>query len=1555
MRIHNFPRFNVWLQSGLLVLLAAAIAQAAYTPPSAIKFNATSYADRASRLNATGISSLAAYVSPAACPAKVNLFSQDVTYSVPLLFLTGRAGLNLSLTLSYNSKVWIKSGTTMFFDGEQSWPAPGWRLGFGRIDGVFSGPDSYNHYYYIASDESVHDLRYNSTDSLYESIDSTYLDFSDSTGVLRMKDGTQITFAVQGGTGGYLLPTQVKDRNGNYITVTYTGTGQQISSIVDTVGRTTSFTYNSDGTLASISKSGFGNASRTWSFGYTSYTMSYSFASSLTVNAPTSAKLLTSITNPNSTSQVFTYNGYGQLTEADLKSSSGTLRGKILASWESAPSGGWATSPIPASVGNNDGSNTNTWSLSFGTYTTSVTDPNSVETTTSFFQTGDWEDGLPEQQQIGATALKTVANTWSDDSSALNPRLTQVLTTLNDTSQQSEIQTDYTTYGNPSEIREYDYGVTLNRSTDYSYITNSNYTSRHILNLRATSIVYNGSSSSGTKASSTTYAYDGSPLASAAGASNHDDTNYGTGFAYRGLMTSITQYSNPVTPAGAITHSTTYDMLGNTLTTTADCCIQQTANYSSTTQYSQPDTIVSGAGTTLTTSVTYDSYTGLIASSTDANNQTTHLTYDVMDRLSSSTRPDATVVSTSYDDSSANPAMTVTTPITSSTSSEQTTLYDGLLRPIRGTVLDASSTVYSKSDTQYDGLAQVSQTSLPYTGSTASYWVQVPYDALGRATKVIPPDGSSSSNNVSYSYSGNTIITTDEAGNQTKSKLDAFGRTIETDEPDPSNGNSLTVATTYAYDALNNLTQISQGSQTRSYVYDGLSRKTSETTPETGNITYQYNSYGSVTQRTDARGVVTSYTYDSALNRLTQVSYNVGSTGVPATPMVTYAYGTAASSYNNGRLITMTDGLGSESYTYDQLGRTTQIQKVINNVTYTTSYMFNLANQVVTMTYPSLRVVKYNYDAIGRSTSIQNTANSSNYASSIAYNTANEVTGFNYLNGVTASYGYSAQRLQLTSLSYTEGSQSLFSETFSYTQGGGNNGQIASITDNAAAGRSASYTHDALGRLTAASTTGSTGYPRWGMSWTYDRYGNRTAQSETAGSVPTTSPAVSTSTNQITSMGGSNFSYDASGNPTKDDLYKYKTDAENRLVEVDQLNGTLIATYAYDGNSNLAVKVFGAGRTYYLYQGSQLISEFEDAASNTYTSGTTPNSAVDDYYATLLFHHQDQVSTRVTTDNSGVLASTLGTYPFGDSWYASGVADPSIERRFASTMKDYATASAELNSALSQFYSARLGRLQSASLANVIIIGSPQSSNGYTGAGDDPTDPQNNGGKPGDSIMFMIIDISGGAASAGGNGPGFGVVGGSTGAAIAALAAQGAYADYMDTFMSKEVKCTGENQTGTCLDPQSGPTLDAYLKYTEPGSILTGIQYAPNTALPTMPKVGASKEEWVAFWNALIQYYAALDNYVYNIATQTPSSFGGGPQSPTSSTATCNLTSNGFVGTCSYNCGGGGSMLFGSYSTTVSALKSPCSLPATTTQCPSQIQIKGVTIAAATVVGCSGL
>ena len=637
------------------------------------------------------------------------------------------------------------------------------------------------------------------------------------------------------------------------------------------------------------------------------------------------------------------------------------------------------------------------------------------------------------------------------------------------------------------------------RTTTQTLVTSSQYTNLNIVSLLQQVAVQD---SSGAQQSLATYTYDdsGSMTSCPTGALQHNDTGYGCSYTTRGNLTSVTQYTDPVHTAGPITHHFTTDWFGNTLTADADCCQKLTAAYSATTQYAYPDSVTRGISPTLQTQYTWNTNTGQLATVTDENTQGTTYSYDLMKRLTGVQGPLNQQTTYTYVDSLTPPStITAGTALQSGAKKNQVTYVDGLGRAIEGRTEDAANTVYSIVDTQYDPVGRVYQVSNPYT-STA-YWTQTRYDALGRTTYVIPPDGSASSNNTNYLYSGSKVTVTDPTGKQKLQQADALGRLASVYEPDVTNNNSLTVQTSYTYDVGNRLTGVSQGSQTRAYVYDGLGRQTSVTTPETGNqaFQYQYNNYGLLTQRTDARGVVTTYSYDS-LNRPYQTSYNVGSTGVPATATVTLSYGSNSSQNNNGRLITMSDGTGSESYTYDQLGRVTQLQKTVGGVAYTIGYGYNYASKLTSITYPSGRQITQTLDGIGRLTQIAGSLNSVNttYASAFGYNPAAEVTRFNYGNGVAVAFTYDSNRLLLQSLAYSEGGTNLFSlSSYGYTQNGGNNGQITSITDAVDSGRSAAYTYDALGRLSTAATQGSAGYAQWGLSWTYDRYGNRTAQTVT--------------------------------------------------------------------------------------------------------------------------------------------------------------------------------------------------------------------------------------------------------------------------------------------------------------------------------------------------------------------------------------------------------------------------------------------------------------------------
>ena len=104
--------------------------------------------------------------------------------------------------------------------------------------------------------------------------------------------------------------------------------------------------------------------------------------------------------------------------------------------------------------------------------------------------------------------------------------------------------------------------------------------------------------------------------------------------------------------------------------------------------------------------------------------------------------------------------------------------------------------------------------------------------------------------------------------------------------------------------------------------------------------------------------------YDG-LNRPASRTYSDG------TPRVDYFYDSAQSSNGKGRLTSMTDGVGSESYQYDSMGRILTQTRTTQNVTMNQHYAYNLAGGVVQLWLPEVGNTTQNFtydNACDRST-----------------------------------------------------------------------------------------------------------------------------------------------------------------------------------------------------------------------------------------------------------------------------------------------------------------------------------------------------------------------------------------------------------------------------------------------------------------------------------------------------------------------------------------------------------------------------------------------------------
>jgi len=435
------------------------------------------------------------------------------------------------------------------------------------------------------------------------------------------------------------------------------------------------------------------------------------------------------------------------------------------------------------------------------------------------------------QGNAGGVLLQTVNTTWAGNGTPASHTII-----LEDNQTQSENETTYDSNGNLLSLKEHDWGIgapsTVLRTTTLTYLSGSSYSSRNIINRVISSQI---ADSTGTIKYREDTAYDGSPLSPCpTGVPQHDDTNYGCSFTARGLPTSVTTYTNAAAASGAITKNFTYDVFGNPITAQLNCCQQKQWTYSSVTQYAYPDSIVSGSsgGPQLVSSVTYNFPTGEVANATDENGHTTSFGYDAYGRPLTITRPDNSVITYSYNDTAFT--STVSLPIQGSAQLVTTRQTDALGRATSVTTSDASGTKYSVTSTAYDSWGRAYQVSDPNNGGTV-YWTTAQYDALGRPTKIILPDSSQ----IQYAYSKNSVTVTDSAGKKRQIQRDGLGRVSTVIEPDPQNNNQLSLQTSVAHSVLDNVMAVTQGVQTRSYVYDDTGRITSFTTVSYTHLTLQ--------------------------------------------------------------------------------------------------------------------------------------------------------------------------------------------------------------------------------------------------------------------------------------------------------------------------------------------------------------------------------------------------------------------------------------------------------------------------------------------------------------------------------------------------------------------------------------------------------------------------------------------------------------------------------------------------------------------------------------------
>lgn len=645
-----------------------------------------------------------------------------------------------------------------------------------------------------------------------------------------------------------------------------------------------------------------------------------------------------------------------------------------------------------------------------------------------------------------------------------------------------------------------------------------------------------------------------------------------------------------------------------------------------------------------TTTTAYDFSTSLVTSQTDANGNTSTIDYtnQLLGAVDPFGRP-ATMIGPSVIAGGINQHYKIITTyldqarqvvVATSLFAENDMLLktrvtaDMLGRPIltEQTEDGANYSIYSVK--AYDPVGRISYSSSPMKGTLAQpfarstdSWTRSTNDALGRVTEVAtfggatkPPatgdvNVSQYTGKITMLYDANAATAIDQAGKQTKRVTDALGRATIVIE-DPTQG-GLNYETSYDYDSLGNLSHVYQGSQTRTFGYDSLSRLRSALNPENGTTSYTYDDNGNLSTRTDARPVTATYTYD-ALNRPHIRSYS------DSTPTVTNAYDTLIN--GKGRLTSISSNVSSYSFSeYDTMGRVKGATQTLGAQSYSMSYAYNLAGNIDSTTYPSGRKVTNSYDNSGLLQSFTGNLGDSSwrtYATGISYGpdgqmvqeqlgTTTPIFNKHFYN----SRGQLAEiRLGVTGAdtSFERGAIINFYDTcWGMCSGQSmaiNNGNLRRQEVYVPGGMlPQDYEYDSLNRLQNVHDG-----TNWRQQYSYDRYGNRTIdQANTFGTgIPKPNFGVNPVSNQLSVPSGQSgtMTFDGAGNLTVD-TYKSTAvgrafDAENRLTSETTYNSVVSGQYAYDGNGRRVKRTVNGVETWQVYGvGGEMLAEYAQNGS----------------------------------------------------------------------------------------------------------------------------------------------------------------------------------------------------------------------------------------------------------------------------------------------------------------------------------------------------------------------
>ena len=553
------------------------------------------------------------------------------------------------------------------------------------------------------------------------------------------------------------------------------------------------------------------------------------------------------------------------------------------------------------------------------------------------------------------------------------------------------------------------------------------------------------------------------------------------------------------------------------------------------------------------TSFAYDNNNGRVIASTDPCDHTTSKQYDAVGRVVRENNSDATYRTVTYDDTN-----------------NKATSYDELSRKTisyfdkigRGTRVErygtwsTSPTVTKQTFNWQDKVA----TSTDALNRVTTYT----YDYLGRVTSVKNPDNSQAT--TTYDDKNKLITSLNELSHKTVSVLDDIGRLNQTREYITS---TSYYTTKMAYNAVGQLITVRQdnGEVTRMY-YDSLGRQISIAYPDSKSESYTYDEAGRILTTTSRSGQVTTSAYDTAGNNIRVIGTS----------------DTIRTKYNADGLVSeKINSLGNISYHYNNRDLLYRLVQKVSPNSYSFTYTYNAAGDVIYVDYPDARRITYLYDRFGRAVDVKigNTL-----LLNITYNADDSAYVKKYCNSNSSlTYMYNTRGFvsKIRGVNVTSGAVFL-NLNYNYTL----DGDVANIKDTSGTAGNEYYWYDNLGRITKAMANSTFGTIMYG----YSSVGNRIWKNE-AGVNRTY--WYNLTYNKMNAGGGYSYVYDADGNviwknqTSPSVQLRYIYNSFGQMTQVDRyVSGAYSATlakYYYDANGARAKTDESGTISRYVYSG----------------------------------------------------------------------------------------------------------------------------------------------------------------------------------------------------------------------------------------------------------------------------------------------------------------------------------------------------------------------------------